>query len=193
MRRTRHRGGRPLRLIAALVVVAGLLACDTANGGRSGGTEGAGNRPVRAAEGGGREAGAAGGTAAATDSPATAGTASGQEKTRLTVGGHEVLVEVADEPEERQRGLMYRESLPEDEGMLFVYDRERPLSFWMKNTVIPLDIAFLDASGRIVDIQSMEPYNEASITSRAPAIYALEMNRGWFEAHGVEVGDRVEF
>lgn len=113
--------------------------------------------------------------------------------TPIDVAGHTVRVEIADEADERQRGLMYRESLPEDQGMLFVYEDERDLSFWMRNTQLPLDIAFLDREGRIVDIQQLEPFDENSITTRSPAMYALEMNRGWFEEHGVEIGDRVRF
>ncbi len=112
----------------------------------------------------------------------------------LGVGGHQVLVEIADDPAERSRGLMHRESLPEDQGMLFVYPDERAaLGFWMRNTLIPLDIAFVDRELRIVDIQRLEPLDETTRYSAAPAMYALEMNAGWFEKHGVRVGDRIEF
>jgi len=111
----------------------------------------------------------------------------------IRVAGIEIQVEIADDDEERSRGLMYRESLPEDQGMLFVYTDERTLSFWMRNTLIPLDIAYIDREGRIVDIQHMEPQDAATHPSAAPAMYALEMNEGWFEANGVEVGDRIEF
>lgn len=111
----------------------------------------------------------------------------------IRVAGIEIMVEIADEDEERSRGLMHRESLPEDQGMLFVYTDERTLSFWMRNTLIPLDIAYIDREGRIVDIQQMEPQDSTTHPSAAPAMYALEMNQGWFEANGVEVGDRIEF
>lgn len=111
----------------------------------------------------------------------------------IRVAGIEVMVEIADDNEERSRGLMHRESLPEDQGMLFVYTDERTLSFWMRNTLIPLDIAYIDREGRIVDIQQMEPQDSTTHPSAAPAMYALEMNQGWFEAHDVEVGDRIEF
>ncbi len=110
----------------------------------------------------------------------------------ISVAGIPVRVEVADEAEERQQGLMYRDSLPDGEGMLFVYEEERTLSFWMRNTQIPLDIAFLDRSGRIVDIRQLEPFDEEGVESRRPAMYALEVRRGWFEENGVRVGDRVE-
>jgi uncharacterized membrane protein (UPF0127 family) len=111
----------------------------------------------------------------------------------MRVAGREIRVEVADDEAERARGLMDRESLPEDQGMLFVYPSMRQLSFWMKNTRIPLDIAFIDDGLLIVDIQQMEPENEELHTSRQPAMYALEMDLGWFEANGVKTGDRVEF
>ncbi len=112
----------------------------------------------------------------------------------LGVGGRRVLVEIADDPAERSRGLMHRESLPEDQGMLFVYPEQRDnLGFWMKNTLIPLDIAFIDRELRIVDIQRMEPLDETTRYSAAPAMYALEMNAGWFAGNGVRVGDRIEF
>jgi uncharacterized membrane protein (UPF0127 family) len=111
----------------------------------------------------------------------------------LRVAGIPITVEIADDPATRSRGLMDRDSLPRDQGMLFVYSEEKLLSFWMRNTRIPLDIAFIDGNGIIVDIQSMDPYDEQSRVSRQPAMYALEMNRGWFEEQGVTVGDRVEF
>jgi uncharacterized membrane protein (UPF0127 family) len=113
--------------------------------------------------------------------------------TTLDVAGHEVEVEIADDEEERRRGLMHRDSLPEDRGMLFVYSEEQTLSFYMRNTEIPLDIAFLDRRGYIVDVQQMEPHSDELHRSSRPAMYALEMNRGWFEAHGVGEGDRVRF
>lgn len=113
-----------------------------------------------------------------------------------TSGGEEVVVrvEIADDDDERARGLMGRRSLPEDAGMLFVYGRERQLSFWMRNTYIPLSIAFADSDGRIVDLQDMEPLDDEppSYVSAEPARYALEVNRGFFEERGVEVGDTME-
>lgn len=96
----------------------------------------------------------------------------------LEVGGKKFLVEIADDDYERQRGLMFREKLDSDRGMLFVFDQPRILSFWMRNTRIPLDIAYLDAEGRIVDILPLEPFNETPVPSSAPALYALEVNRG---------------
>jgi uncharacterized membrane protein (UPF0127 family) len=113
-----------------------------------------------------------------------------------TSGGKkvEVRVEVADDLFERARGLMYRTALGVNRGMLFVYPDERELSFWMKNTLIPLSIAFIDSERRIVDIQDMKPLDDKppSYVSADPAQYALEVNQGFFEKRGVKVGDRVE-
>jgi len=117
----------------------------------------------------------------------------GGQKVPIRVGGVEVRVEIADDEAERSKGLMFRDSLPENDGMLFVYESERSLGFWMRNTLIPLDIAYIDGKGRIVDIQQMEPRDETTHLSKADAMYALEMNAGWFEAHDVGLGDVVEF
>jgi uncharacterized membrane protein (UPF0127 family) len=87
---------------------------------------------------------------------------------------------------------MGRTELELHAGMLFVFGRERDLSFWMRNTLIPLSIAYISADGRIVDIQDMEPLDETSHPSAEPAKYALEVNQGFFAERGVEVGDEVE-
>ncbi len=112
-------------------------------------------------------------------------------------GGREVRVrvEIADDDFERARGLMYRTALVENRGMLFVYEeQQQTLTFWMKNTLIPLSIAFMNAEGRIVDMQDMKPLDDdpPSYVSAKPAQYALEVNQGFFEERGVEVGDRAE-
>ena len=105
----------------------------------------------------------------------------------------EVEAEIADDRAERTRGLMERTALAEDAGMIFVFGRERTLSFWMRNTLIPLSIAYVDAEGRIVDIEDMEPLDdETKHPSAEPAKYALEVNQGFFTERGIEVGDRVE-
>jgi uncharacterized protein len=103
----------------------------------------------------------------------------------------EVRVEIADNPIGRIIGLRYREHLPEDQGMLFVYTEEERRSFTMEDTLIPLSIAFMDSSGRIVDMQDMKPQTVGYVSAE-PAQYALEVNRGFFEDRGVEVGDRAE-
>ena len=104
----------------------------------------------------------------------------------------EVEVEIADDEAEQRRGLMERTELAENTGMLFVFDREAPRSFWMRNTLIPLSIAYIAADGRIVDIQDMQPLDETSHPSAEPAQYALEVNQGFFAERGIEVGDVVE-
>ncbi len=103
-----------------------------------------------------------------------------------------VRVEVADTNEERARGLMERTELAEDAGMLFVLDRPQSPGFWMRNTLIPLTVAYISADGRIVDIQDMQPLDETSHPSAEPAKYALEVNQGFFAERGIEVGDMVE-
>lgn len=99
-----------------------------------------------------------------------------------------VEAEVARTADERAQGLMYRESLARGKGMLFVFPDSQIRSFWMKNTFIPLDIAFLDAEFRIVDIKAMEPENTTSLPSALPAMFALEVPLGWFEEMGISVG-----
>ncbi len=105
-----------------------------------------------------------------------------------------VGVEIADDASERALGLMYRTALAEDHGMLFVFPSEDKLSFWMKDTLIPLSIAFIDSEGRIVDLQDMKPLDDdpPSYVSAKPARYALEVNQGFFEERSIEVGDRAE-
>jgi uncharacterized membrane protein (UPF0127 family) len=104
----------------------------------------------------------------------------------------EVEVEIADDDPERQRGLMERTELAENAGMLFVFEEEQPRSFWMRNTLIPLSIAYISADGIIVDIQDMQPLDETSRPSAAPAQYALEVNQGFFAERGIGVGEVVE-
>jgi uncharacterized membrane protein (UPF0127 family) len=110
----------------------------------------------------------------------------------LTINGQKAVVEVAASPEERATGLMHRFSLAPDHGMLFVFERAEPLSFWMKNTYIPLSIAFIDANGRILNIEDMAPQTETTHWSRGLGLYALEMRKGWFAERGIRAGDRVE-
>ena len=118
--------------------------------------------------------------------PATFGTAT------IKVKGKPITVEIANTIERRDRGLMHRDSMPQDAGMLFIYKREETLSFWMKNTRIPLDIAFIKADGWICDIQQMDPGDLGSHESAMRAKFALEMNKGWLKANGVKVGDTVD-
>jgi uncharacterized membrane protein (UPF0127 family) len=106
---------------------------------------------------------------------------------RITV----VKAEIASTDEERGQGLMFRKSLADGEGMLFVYERDQVLSFWMKNTLIPLSIAFIASDGRIIDIRDMYPNDESSVVSNRSVRYALEVPQGWFSRAGIHQGDIV--
>jgi uncharacterized membrane protein (UPF0127 family) len=99
--------------------------------------------------------------------------------------------EAAISDDERARGLMKRKNLPEGEGMLFVFDRDHILSFWMKDTLIPLSIAFISHDGRILEIRDMRPGDLTPVRSSRSARYALEVPQGWFGRSGIRPGDRV--
>lgn len=114
-------------------------------------------------------------------------------KIPLYIKNKEIRVEVAKTPEERANGLMGRKHLGEDEGMLFIFETEDYHGFWMKNTRIPLSIAFIDKEGRIVRITDMKPLTLESHSPPKPILYALEMERGWFQANDIKVGDIVRF
>ena len=107
-------------------------------------------------------------------------------------GRVELTAELARTAAERSRGLMFREELPQDRGMLFVFPDDTAAGFWMKDTSIPLSIAFIAGDGVILDIQDMEPMSTAVHRPPGPYRYALEVNQGWFGRSGFEVGDRVE-
>jgi len=111
---------------------------------------------------------------------------------RLVIGAHELTAELATTPSQIQTGLMFRFSLPPDHGMLFVYHAAEPMSFWMRNTYIPLSIAFIDAQGRILNIADMAPHDERPTWSAGRALYALEMRKGWFAAKGIVAGALVK-
>jgi uncharacterized membrane protein (UPF0127 family) len=168
---------RTVVLIITVLLIAGCGGADEGSGGSSDD-----NGDTRSAEGQGSTSG---GSSLATST------------VRIGVSGGEsveIEVEIADDTEEMARGLMGRTALAEDAGMLFVYPDERELSFWMKDTLIPLSIAFMDSEGRIVDIQDMKALDDAPphYTSAEPARYALEVNEGFFDERGVEVGDRAK-
>jgi uncharacterized membrane protein (UPF0127 family) len=111
----------------------------------------------------------------------------------LYIKAKEIRVEVAKTPDERALGLMNRKQLEKDEGMLFIFESEGYHSFWMKNTLLPLSIAFIDKDGRIVDIKDMKPLSLDSHSPSKQVLYALEMNKGWFKKNGVKIGDLVRF
>jgi uncharacterized membrane protein (UPF0127 family) len=114
-------------------------------------------------------------------------------KIPIYIKSKEIWVEVAKTPEERTHGLMGRKHLGKDEGMLFVFEREDYHGFWMKDTQIPLSIAFIDKEGRIVRITDMNPLTLETHTPPQPILYALEMKKGWFSASGIKVGDIIRF
>lgn len=109
----------------------------------------------------------------------------------LQIGRDSYRVEVARTPEERQKGLMFREKLGEFEGMFFVFEQDRHLGFWMKNTYMPLSIAYIASDGTIRAIYDMQPLSERTIESGYAVRYALELPQGAFEKSGVEIGDRI--
>ena len=111
----------------------------------------------------------------------------------IKINQWKLTVEIADTPETQEKGLMGRESMTEDHGMLFVYDRDSRKSFWMKNTLIPLSIAYIAADGTIREIYDMEPLSTRIVDSRYSVRYALEVNQGAFQRHGIKEGDKVEF
>lgn len=110
---------------------------------------------------------------------------------------HTLRLEIADDAEERRDGLMFRTSLDEDAGMLFVFEQESPRSFWMKNTLIPLDVLYINSSFEIVDIKNMPPCGDLdpcpSYPSAAPAQYALEINGGRATELNIRIGDTLRF
>ena len=167
-----------MRALGILLVLLLLAGCD--DGAAGGGSAATPSEPRAATT-------TDSGKATAADLPTVTIAASSGEKV-------EVRVEIADNASEQARGLMHRTALAENRGMLFVFPREERLSFWMKDTLIPLSIAFMDSEGRIVDIQDMKPLDDdpPSYVSARPAMYALEVNQGFFEERGVEVGDRAE-
>jgi len=112
-------------------------------------------------------------------------------KVTLPIGGVPFSVEVARTDAERTRGLMHRSSLGAHEGMLFVFDRDQHLDFWMKDTTLPLSIAFLSADGRILEIDELRPLSLEIVRSQLSCRYALEVSRGAFDAAGVKVGDSI--
>ncbi len=110
----------------------------------------------------------------------------------VVFGSDTVRAEVANTPALRSRGLMYRDAVPEGTGMLFVFDTEGERSFWMQNTYVALDLAFIDADFRVVDIQQMEPETTDIHDGARPAMFALEVRQGWFAEKGIAVGDRCQ-
>jgi uncharacterized membrane protein (UPF0127 family) len=115
----------------------------------------------------------------------------------MQVGKQKIHAYIADDDAKRQQGLMFVEKLPDNTGMLFVFEDVQPLGFWMKNTLIPLNIGFFDGKGVLIDAQEMKvaeslmKLNPPTYQSRAPAQFALEMPQGWFKKHGVSEGAKL--
>lgn len=119
-------------------------------------------------------------------------------KQRIQVGSKTISVEVAKTPEETAYGLMFKRKLGENEGMLFIFSKEQPLSFWMKNTFVDLSIAYFDAHHTLIEIIDMKAAQSElqshfeSYPSSKPAQYALEMNKGWFKKNNIKTGDKLK-
>ncbi|WP_295902114.1 DUF192 domain-containing protein [uncultured Bdellovibrio sp.] len=120
------------------------------------------------------------------------------EKKKINLGGKTLVVEVASTPDQHERGLMFRDKMGPDEGMLFIFKNEETRFFWMKNTLIDLAIGYFDKNGTLIDVQEMVsgkgiPDAELpSYPSAKPAKYALEMNKGWFDKNKVKLGSKLK-
>lgn len=112
-------------------------------------------------------------------------------RVELGLGMHRIQAEVAASDQDRQLGLMNRKSMPVQNGMLFVFPQPNTYCMWMRNTLIPLSVAFLDQDGVIINIEDMQPQTEDNHCARRPARYALEMNKGWFTQRGIKPGVRL--
>ncbi|MEM5947819.1 DUF192 domain-containing protein [Spirochaetia bacterium 38H-sp] len=109
----------------------------------------------------------------------------------IDMGKVKIKAEVADTLEERRHGLMGRTELAENRGMLFVFPEVTQPAFWMKDTIIPLSLAFIDNNGVIREIYELEPLSIEPVRSNYPVLYALEVNRGFFKKHGIKPGDKI--
>ena len=110
---------------------------------------------------------------------------------QVKVAGHALRVEVAATIEQRMKGLMFREKLGAGDGMLFVFDEPGYHAMWMKNTPLPLSVAFVDGAGAILNILDMEPHTLDQHAAAGPAVYAIETNKGWFAKRRIKAGDKV--
>lgn len=110
---------------------------------------------------------------------------------KLSAGIHLIDVQLAMTPEQRSTGLMYRREMPQQEGMLFVFEQPAPQCFWMKNTLLPLTAAFVADDGTITNLADMKPRSTESHCSTKPVRYVLEMNQGWFSKRGIKAGSKL--
>ena len=111
--------------------------------------------------------------------------------TSLSINEYKIIAEVADNEKLRTSGLMFRRSIKPNQGMLFIYEYSKFHCMWMKNTQIPLSVAFIDKDHKIINIKLMEPFNKTPQCSDKPAKFALEMNSGWFKKHKISPGQKV--
>ena len=116
---------------------------------------------------------------------------SAMPKISLALGSGTLEVEVASDQSQRAQGLMHRPSMGSHQGMLFVYPAPAYFCMWMKNTLIPLSVAFIDAQGRVINIAEMKPQTQTNHCTERNATYALEVNQGWFAKHGVQSGTQI--
>jgi uncharacterized membrane protein (UPF0127 family) len=124
----------------------------------------------------------------------SAASASAQQKFKvipLTAGMHVIQAELAANDRDRQQGLMYRQNMGPNEGMVFVFDAPATVCMWMKNTLLPLSVAFIDDTGKIVNIEDMQPQTTQSHCAKKPVRYALEMNQGWFKQKNIKPGNAI--
>ena len=112
-------------------------------------------------------------------------------RVRLSAGMHQIDAQVAATPEQRMTGLMHRKEMPQHEGMLFVFEQPARQCFWMKNTLLPLSVAFVEDDGTIANIDEMKPQTLDSHCSAKPVRYVLEMNTGWFAKKGIRAGQKL--
>ena len=112
-------------------------------------------------------------------------------RVQLTTGMHVIDAQVAATPDQRMTGLMFRQEMPQHEGMLFVFEYASQQCFWMKNTLLPLSVAFIDDDGTIVNLDEMQPQTLNSHCSAKPVRYVLEMNKGWFSKKGIKAGAKL--
>lgn len=116
-----------------------------------------------------------------------------EDRFAIKVGERTVSMQVAAQPDEMQKGLMYRKAMGEEEGMIFVFGKPQRMSFWMRNTEIPLDIGYFDAHGVLKEIYPMYPHDESAVRSRSPELqFCLEMNQGWYASKGVKPGAQLD-
>jgi uncharacterized membrane protein (UPF0127 family) len=113
------------------------------------------------------------------------------KKSPVVVAGQTIFVEVADTDPSRSLGLMFRHRIEPDSGMLFIFESCEERSFWMKNTYVPISIAYADRAGKIINIEQMKPKSLDQVYSKGPAMYALEMEDGWFKRNNIGIGDII--